>query len=701
MAPELAPSAIRTVALIGHGGAGKTSLAEALLFTAGGLPRLGSVDAGTATTDYDAEEIRRKISINVSPVTCNWRQHRLYVLDTPGYLDFVGEVVASLRVSDGAVVVYAAPQGVEVGSEQAWALADRPYADGAPLPRLAFVNKMDRENASFRRTLEQLRGLYGQRVVPVAMPMGAAEEYRGYVDLLAMKAYPVGGSFGDGPAEEVPAPWAAEAATWREQMVEAVAATDDELTAKFLEDQPLSEEELRVALRRAVLAGSLVPVACGSALKGSGVRFLMDLVVDLLPSPLDVPPARGEDGRNGQAVERPPQPDAPLAALVFKTMADPYVGRLTLFRVYSGVVRSDSVVYNATRRREERVGQLFVPRGKEQMPVPALGPGELGAVAKLQETGTGDTLTAREAPVRLVPASFPEPTLTMAVVPKGRSDEEKISASLARLAEEDPTVRVDKNSETKQVLLSGMGELHLEVITSRLHHKFGVDVELVEPKVPYRETIRASQRAEGKYKKQTGGRGQYGHVFLELAPLQAGAGVEFAEKIFGGAVPKQYIPAVEKGVRETCAEGVLAGYPVVDVLVTLYDGSFHPVDSSELAFKIAASMAFKKAFLEANPVLLEPVLAVEVTVPEAYMGDVIAELNKKRGRILGMEAQGDWRVVRAHAPMAEMFRFAIDLRALTGGRGRFATRFDHYEEVPAHIAEPIIQAARAQREAAS
>ena len=701
MASAPAPSAIRNVALIGHGGSGKTSLAEALLFASGAVQRLGSVDQGTATTDYDPEEVRRKVSINAALAVFDWRSHRLNLLDTPGYFDFVGEVVGSLRVSDGAVVVYAAPQGVEVGSEQVWELADRPYPGGAAIARIGFVNKMDRENASFRRTFEQLRGLYGNRVVAVAIPMGEAEGYQGFVDLLEMKAYPVRSPFGDGPPQEVPAPWADEAATWREQLVEAVAATDDELTAKFLEEQPITPEELKAALRRAVVGGTLVPVACGSALKGSGVQFLLDLIVDTLPSPVDVPPARGEDVRNGQAAERRPQAEGPLAALVFKTMADPYVGRLSLFRVYSGVVRSDSVVFNAARRREERIGQLFIPRGKEQIPVEALGPGEMGAVAKLQETGTGDTLTAKEAPVRLPGAEFPAPVLTMAVLPKGRGDEEKISSGLARIAEEDPTVRVEKNAETKQILLSGMGELHLEIVTSRLHHKFGVEVELVEPKVPYRETIRSTQRAEGKYKKQTGGRGQYGHVFLELAPLAPGTGFEFSEKIFGGAVPKQYIPAVEKGVRETCAEGVLAGYPVVDVQVTLYDGSYHPVDSSELAFKIASSMAFKKAFMEANPVLLEPILLVEVSVPEAYMGDVIAELNKKRGRILGMEAKDGLRVVRAHAPMAEMFRFAVDLRSITGGRGKFTTRFDHYEEVPPHIAEPIIAAARAQREAAS
>ena len=701
MAAVPAVESIRNVALIGHGGSGKTTLAEAMLYLSGAVTRLGSVDQGTATTDFDPEEVRRKVSINAALAACRFADHRLNFLDTPGYFDFVGEVVGALRVVEGAVVVYSAPHGVEVGSEQVWELADRPYPGGPSLARLAFVNRMDRENASFSRTVEQMRRLYGTRVVALQIPMGEAEQFAGVIDLLTMKAYPAADRFGTGEPVEIPAAFAEEAKNWRDQLVEAIAATDDELTAKFLEEQPIEPDELQRALRQAVHRGTLVPVACGSAARGIGVERLMELVIGLLPSPADVEAQRGEDVRSGGAVACPPAPDSRLAALVFKTMADPYVGRLNLFRVYSGVVRSDSVVHNPNRGRDERIGQLFIPRGKEQVQVAELGPGEIGAVAKLQETGTGDTLTLRDSPVRLPGIVFPEPALTMAVQPRGRGDEEKISSGLTRLAEEDPTVRVDKNTETNQILVSGMGELHLEVITSRLQKKFGVEVELTQPKVPYRETIRATQRAEGKYKKQTGGRGQYGHVFLEIAPLEPGKGFEFVDKIFGGAVPKQYIPAVEKGVRETCAEGVLAGYPVVDVQVTLYDGSYHPVDSSELAFKIASSMAFKKAFVEAQPVMLEPILLVEVTVPEAYMGDVISELNKKRGRILGMEARDGLRVVRAHAPMAEMFRFAVDLRSITGGRGRFRAQFDHYEEVPPHIAEQVIAQARAAKEQSS
>lgn len=691
------PERIRNVALIGHGGSGKTTLAEAMLFLSGATSRLGSVDQGTATTDYDPEEVRRRISIQAALAVCDWRDHRLDVIDTPGYFDFAGEVVAALRVVEAAVVVYAAPQGVEVGSEQVWEMADHPYEGGRPLPRLCFITKMDRENASFARTLDQLRRLYGNRVVPLQIPMGEAERFEGFVDLVSMQAYRAGKEFGREEAGPIPGEWEQEAARWREQLVEAVAATDDELTAKFLEEQPITAEELGRALRAAVHAGTLVPVTLGCGSRGIGVRRLLDLVVELLPSPVDAGPVAARASREGAEVRRPVAADGPLAALVFKTISDPYVGRLNLFRVYSGTIRSDSTVFNAQKGREERVGQLFVPRGKESIQVEALGPGEIAAVAKLQETATGDTLTSRDAGLVLPGIQFPEAVLTMAVVPKKRGDEDKVAAGLFRVAEEDPTVRVEKSAETGQLLLSGLGELQLEIVVSRLQKKFGVEVELTQPRVPYRETIRSTQRAEGRYVKQTGGRGQYGVVFLEISPLPPGQGLEFVDKIFGGAVPKQYIPAVEKGFRETCQEGVLAGYPVVDVQCTLYDGKYHPVDSSEMAFKIAASIAFKKAFMEANPVLLEPILLVEVTVPEEQMGDVIGDLNKKRGRIIGMEARDGLRVVRAHAPMAEMFRFAVDLRSITGGRGRFKATFDHYEEVPPPIAEQVIAAAQKER----
>lgn len=697
MATERQIEQIRNVALIGHGGSGKTSLVEAMLFLSGATTRLGSVDQGTATTDYDPEEVRRKISIQAALATFDWQDRRLNVLDTPGYFDFVGEVVGALRVVEGAVVVYAAPQGVEVGSEQVWELADHPREGAKVLPRLCFVNKMERENASFSRTFEQLHRLYGTKVVAVQIPMGEAEHFQGFIDLIEMKAYRAGKEFGAEQAGEVPGQWQDEAHRWRERLVEAVAATDDELTAKFLEEQPITPEELARALRAASHQGTLVPVTCGSATRGIGVRRLMGLIVELLPSPADAPAVVGEDPKTGSQVERAPSPDAPLAALVFKTISDPYVGRLNLFRVYSGVLRSDTTVFNVRKGRDERVGQLFIPKGKEQQQVEELGPGEIGAIAKLQETATGDTLAGKDGALRLPGIQFPEPVLTMAVHAKKRGDEEKIASGLARIAEEDPTVRLEKSAETGELLLSGMGELQLEVVTSRVQKKFGVEMELSQPRVPYRETIRSTQRAEGRYVKQTGGRGQYGVVFLEVGPIDPGRGIEFVDKIFGGAVPKQYIPAVEKGVRETCAEGVLAGYPVVDVQATLYDGKYHPVDSSELAFKIAASMAFKKAFMDANPVLLEPIVLVEVTVPEEFMGDIIGDLNKKRGRIIGMEARDGLRVVRAHAPMAEMARFAVDLRSITGGRGRFRTTFDHYEEVPPPIAEQIIAAAQKER----
>ena len=691
------PESIRNVALVGHGGSGKTTLAEAMLFLSGAISRLGSVDQGTATTDYDPEETRRKISIQAALAVLDWQGHRLDVIDTPGYFDFAGEVVGALRVVESAIVVYAAPQGVEVGSEQVWAMADQPYDGAKPLPRLCFVTKMDRENASFARTFDQLRQLYGTRVVALQIPMGEAERFEGFIDLVHMKAYRAGKEFGTEQEEAIPEAWQEQASRWRDQLVEAVAATDDELTAKFLEEQPITPEELSRALRAAVRAGALVPVTLGCASRGIGVRRLLDLIVELLPSPADVGAVTAEPVKGGDPVAKAPSASEPLAALVFKTISDPYVGRLNLFRVYSGVLESDSTVFNPQRGREERIGQLFIPRGKESISVESLGPGEIGAVAKLQETATGDTLTVKDGGVVLPGIRFPEPVLTMAVAPKKRGDEDKIASGLARVAEEDPTVRVEKSTETGQLLLSGLGELQLEIVVSRLQKKFGVEVELTQPRVPYRETIRSTQRAEGRYVKQTGGRGQYGVVFLEISPLPPGQGLEFVDKIFGGAVPKQYIPAVEKGFRETCQEGVLAGYPVVDVQCTLYDGKYHPVDSSEMAFKIAASMAFKKAFMEANPVLLEPIMLVEVIVPEEQMGDIIGDLNKKRGRIIGMEARDGMRVVKAHAPMAEMFRFAVDLRSITGGRGRFKATFDHYEEVPPPIAEQVIAAAQKER----
>ncbi|NLJ85592.1 MAG: elongation factor G [Firmicutes bacterium] len=684
---QYATDKLRNVALVAHGGAGKTSLAEALLFRSGATKRLGSVDEGTSILDYDSEEIKRKISISASVAPVEWKDRKINILDTPGYFDFAGEVIGSLNIADGCVVLACATNGVEVGTEKVWT-----YADNFGLARMIFINKLDRENADFFKVLSQLQEMYGQQVIPIQLPIGQAESFQGLVDLVKMKAL----LYKDGKVEEteIPAEMQDDVATYREALVEAVAVTDDELAMKYLEGETLSQEELEKALGEGTKTRQLIPVLCGSALMGAGIDTLMDYCIHCLPAPSEAGEVEGIDPSSEKKITRRQSADEPLTALVYKTMADPYVGRLTLFRVYSGVLKSDSQVHNSTRGIDERIGQVFLIRGKEQIPVDSVAAGDLAAVAKLQETTTGDTLCAKGGLVKLAPIEFPEPSLTMAVQPKSKGDEEKIASGLARLQEEDPTFTVTRVTETAQTVVSGMGDMHLEIIASRLANKFGVEVELSLPRIPYKETIKGKADVEGRHKKQSGGRGQYGHVFLRMEPLAPGDGFEFVDEIFGGSVPRQYIPAVEKGIQETLVEGVLAGYPVVDVRVTLYDGSYHSVDSSEMAFKIAASMAFKKGFMDAQPILLEPIMNVEVTVPEAYMGDIIGDLNKKRGRILGMDPKNGHQIIKAQVPQAELFRYATDLRSITQGRGSFTMAFDHYEEVPANIAEQVIAASR-------
>lgn len=678
---------LRNVALVSHSGAGKTSLAEAMLFVSKGINRLGRVDDGTSSLDYDSEEIKRKISINLSMAPVEWKDHKINVLDTPGYFDFVGDVTASLRVADGAVIVVCASAGVEVGTEKAWN-----FTEESNKPRMIFINKMERENANFERVVEQLRSMFGPKIVPVQIPIGSAENYRGHVDLIQQKAYlwdkksvTVG---------EIPAEVADDVEAARDALIEAVSVTDDELMMKYLEGEALTDEEIESALAVGTKTGEVVPVFCGSATANVGVSELLDYFVKCMPSPKEEADA-GIDIKTGEEVEISPD-SGQLCALVFKTLADPYVGKLTLFKVLSGTIKSDSVVHNITRGRDERIGQLFILKGKENIAVNELSAGDIGAVAKLQETNTNDVLSVKGATVTAKGIEFPKPVMTMAVQPLAKGDEDKIGSGLARLAEEDPTFKVEKSAETSEILISGLGDLHLEIMCSRLHSKFGAEVELSTPTVPYRETIRGTVKVEGKHKKQSGGRGQYGHVWLEIGP-GSGEGedeLEFIDNIFGGAVPRQYIPAVEKGIRETMEEGILAGYPIVNLKVSLFDGSYHSVDSSEMAFKIAASMALKKGFMEANPVLLEPILNVNVVVPEAYMGDVMGDLNKKRGKILGMEPQGGNQIIRAQVPMSEMFKYAIDLRSITQGRGSFSTEFSHYEEAPQNIAEQVIAASK-------
>lgn len=679
---------IRNVSLIAHGGAGKTSLAEAMLFTAGAIDRLGKVEEGNTVTDHDPEEIKRRVSINTSVAPCEWKGYKINIIDTPGYFDFVGEVKSGLRVADAAVIPVCAVSGVEVGTEQVWG-----YSSDYGIPRVFFINKMDRENANFFKVLDQLREMFGPNVVPFQMPIGAEANFSGFVDVVDKKAfYFEGKGLKEG---DVPADLSDNIETYRNMIIEAVAESDDELLMKYLDGEELSDEEVHTGLRKGVLSGKIVPVLCGSGLTTKGVTSLMDMIVNYLPSPKDAPEVTGVNPATNQEVTRTADENGPMAALVFKTMADPYVGKLTLFRVYSGVLKSDSVVYNSTRQENEKIGQVYLILGKKQIPVDQVQAGDLAAVAKLQYTTTGDTLCDKDNPIVMKPIQFPKPTIYLAVEPKSKGDEEKISSGLARLAEEDPTFEVIKDTETGQTLIKGLGDLHLEVICNRLQSKFGTEVVLTEPKVPYRETIRGTVKVEGKHKKQSGGRGQYGHVWIEFQPIgDYNKQFEFEDKIFGGAVPKQYIPAVEKGLLESIKEGVLAGYPVTGLKAILYDGSYHSVDSSEMAFKIAASLAFKKGMTQANPVLLEPIMNVEVVVPENYMGDIIGDLNKKRGRIMGMDPKDGMQVIKAMVPMAEMFKYATDLRSMTQGRGSFTMSFSHYEEVPQQIADKIIEEAK-------
>jgi elongation factor G len=679
---------IRNVVLLSHASAGKTSTSEAILFTAGAIKRLGKVDEGSSTSDYDPDEIKRKISINLTLLPCQWQDTKINLLDTPGYPDFVAEVKAAMRVSEGAVIIVCAASGVEVGTEQVWQ-----YCQEAKLPRLIFVNKMDRENADFFRTVAAIQAKFGPRCLPIQLPIGAQNNFQGIVDLLTLKSYT-----GSPPQEgEPPSSLEAEISSFREKLVEAVAETDDALIEKYLGGEELSLEELKTGLRAATLSGRVVPILTGSALQNIGINWLLDAVYHYLPSPKEQPVTVITDSAEEQ-IE--PAEDAPLAALVFKTTADPYVGKLTYFRVYTGAIESNSQVWNATRASAERIGQLFMPRGKNQEPVAKVSAGDIGAVAKLTVTLTGDTLSSQNKPVKLPGITFPEPAFEEAVYPKTKADLDKLGSALSRITEEDPTLRVRREPDTGETVLAGIGETQLEVAAEKMQRKFGVSVNLETPKVPYKETITVPvPHAEYKHKKQTGGHGQYGHVIMELEPLPRGSGNQFAERIVGGTVPKNYIPAVEKGFQEAVQEGVLANYPVVDVKATLYDGSFHPVDSSEICFKIAAAQAMKKGLSQGQPILLEPIMNIRITVPNELTGDIIGDLNTKRARVQGMNPEGDLNVIEAQVPLAEVLRYATDLKSMTQGRGSFKMEFSHYEEVPPQISQKIIAQRQAEKAA--
>ncbi len=684
---------IRNVALISHGGAGKTSLTEALLFTSGAVNRLGKVEAGNTTTDYDPDEIKKQVTINVGLAPLEWSGIKINLLDTPGYFDFIGDVLGALRVADSVVTVVCAVSGVEVGTEKVWS-----YADDFNLPRFIVINKLDRENANFAGTLEQLREHFGLNVAPLQMPIGKEADFKGVVDLVKQKALIFSEDGMKVTEEEIPADLSEQAQDLREKLIEATAEADDTLLEKYLEGEVLTDEEINKGLRQGVLKGKIVPVLCAAATKNYGIQPLLDLINSYLPSPLDQGEIKGLKPDSEEEVTRKLSQDEPMSAFVFKTLADPYVGRINYFRVYSGSIKPDSQIYNATKDIQERFGQIFSMRGKNQITMEEVATGDIACVAKLQETATGDTLCDKANPIVFLALNFPEPVISFAVEPKTKGDEEKVMTGLSRFLEEDPTFHLERRAETKQTIISGLGELHLEIIVSRLAQKFGVEVDFSTPKVPYKETIRGQSRVEGKHKKQSGGRGQFGHVYLELEPAETGQGLIFEDKIFGGSVPRQYIPAVEKGVREAMDEGVVAGYPVVDIIVRLVDGSYHTVDSSEMAFKIAAGQAFRKGMEQAGAILLEPVMNIEVTVPDAFMGDIMGDLNSKRGRIQGMEPEGGLQKIRAQVPLSEMFKYSIDLRSMTQGRGFFSMAFSHYEAVPHQVAEQIVAETKAAKE---
>jgi elongation factor G len=680
---------LRNIAFVGHSSSGKTTLAEAMLFDTGATSRRGRVEDGTTVSDWDDEEIRRRISVNVSLIPCEVKDTKVNILDTPGFIDFVGELKAAVSVVDSALVLVDAVSGIEVGTELAWGNLDE-----RSLPRAIFVNKMDRENAHFSATLDRLRDTFGGTIVAAQLPIGEGGEFKGVVDLIGMKAY-VGES---ATAGDIPADMAGAVGEARLQIIEASAEGDDELIMKYLDGEELTPDEIKRGLRNGIAKGTIIPVFCGSALNNLGARALLDAIVGYMPSPLEAP-VRVAERPNGDQVELPADASGPLAVFVFKTIADPYVGKISYFRVISGIFQSDSRAYNMPSATEERVAGLFTPRGKEQLPVPQLVAGDLGAVAKLQATATNDTLCDKSNPLLLPRPVYPEPLYSVAVSPKTKADSAKMGPTLTRLTEEDPTLHWRFEPGTHQTILSGMGEVHIDLAVRRMESKFGVGLSTSVPKVPYTESITRSAADFYRHKKQTGGAGQFGEVHMEVKPLDRGSGFEFdTSRVFGGAIQNSFFPSIEKGIKSVLEAGPLAGYPVVDVRAEVYDGKMHPVDSKDIAFQIAGREAFKKAFLEAGPVLLEPIMEVRVTVPEEYMGDIMGDLNTRRGRVAGMEQSKGKGIVTAMVPASEMQRYAIDLRSMTQGRGMYTMKMSHYEPTPAHIAEGVMAEAKREQQ---
>ncbi|MEO8456192.1 MAG: elongation factor G [Chloroflexota bacterium] len=677
------PDKIRNVALAGHGGTGKTSLAEAMLFASGATTRLGKVEEGTTVSDWDPDEHKRQFSLTVSIVPLEWNGHKINLIDTPGYMDFMGEVKCGLRAAETVLIVVDAVSGVQVGTEFAWR-----FADELSLPRAIFINRMDRENADFDRTVQQIQAAWGSKCVPVQLPIGSQASFTGVIDVLAQEAF-----MGEkGEEKEIPADMQAAADAAREKLIEAAAETDDALISKYLEGTALTAEEIAHGAKSGIMAGSFVPIFVGAGTKVIGIHALLDDIVTELPSPADH--ATEVDGKQLKA-----DPSGPLTALVFKTAADPYVGRLTYFKVLSGTLKGDSHVTNTNTGADERVGAVYRITGKQQDTVPSVIAGDIGAVAKLVDTHTGQTLGDKNAP-KLPEISFPSPAFSAAVSPKTKADLDKMGTALQRIVEEDPSLRIERNPATGEMILSGLGDSHVEVNLERIKRKFGVELEAHTPRIPYRETIRSKAEAEYTHKKQTGGHGQFARVQLKVEPLGRGEGVKFENSTVGGVVPKQYIGSVEKGVMEGSHEGILAHFPMVDAKVSLTDGKEHPVDSSDIAFKIAAAAALRKATEDAHPILLEPVVDMHITVPESNTGDVISDLNGKRARVLGMTPTGSMTLIEAQAPLSEVQHYSADMRSITQGRGVFSMDFSHYEEVPAHLAQKIIDQALKDREAA-
>ena len=689
------PDVIRNVGIFSHGGEGKTSIVEAMLFLAEENTRLGSVNDGTSLMDYEPEEIERKGTISSSFACFEWGKNKINLLDTPGDDNFISDAKLCMRVVDGAIIVVSAVSGVKVQTEKVWQ-----YANEFSVPVALFVNKIDRERADFGRTVEDLKKNFTDKTaLVIQIPMGAEENFKGVIDLLAMKAYTfktdVSGSF---TITDVPAEYLDEAKQYREKLVETSVEMDDQVMERYLNGDEIKDEEVERCLREGIWGRKIAPVLCGSAAMNIGISNLLDHIVKYFPPPTYKKEVEGINIKTGEKMTREMSADKPFSALIFKTFTDPFAGKLTLFRVYSGEIHPDMTVLNVTKDEKERIGQIFYLVGKKQKPAGFASAGDIAVVAKLKEAGTGDTLCDEKSPIKYESVKLSPPVISFSLHPKAKGDEDKLNTSLAKLIEEDQTIKYSRDEQTKEFLLSGMGQVHIEVIVEKMKRKFGVEVDLKEPKVPYKETIKGTVKVQGKYKKQSGGKGQYGDTWLEMGPLPRGAGFEFADKVVGGSVPRQYIPAVEKGIVEAKNQGMLAGFPVVDFRVALYDGSYHDVDSSEMAFKIAASMGFKKGLEQCKPVLLEPIMKIEVIVPDENMGDIMGDMNSRRGKIVGVESKGNNQVVKASVPMAEILRYAPDLRSMTGGRGTFTMEYDHYEEVPGQIAEKIIEAARKEKE---